>query len=152
QGGEARRSKSGALRSSLHPMPPSQGQSRRYPQTACPSPAETSNFSCRNSSQRIAVVCLPGSLRRDIVCSQEIVLNQTISPPPARQIALQILHTLETQHAYTDVVLREVLRHSTLKRRDRALITDCVYGVIRWQGKIDWLLGHVCRRPLDTLT
>ena len=73
-------------------------------------------------------------------------------PPTARQTALQILHTLETQHAYTDVVLRQELRHSTLERRDRAFVTDCVYGVMRWQAKIDWLLGHVCRRPLETLT
>jgi 16S rRNA (cytosine967-C5)-methyltransferase len=75
-----------------------------------------------------------------------------MAPPTARQTALQILHTLETQHAYTDVVLRQVLRHSTLERRDRAFVTDCVYGVMRWQAKIDWLLGHVCRRPLETLT
>ena len=133
-------------------MLPPQGRSRQYPQTAWSLPVEPSNSSCKNSSQRIAVVCLPGSLPRDIVCSQETVLSQTLAPPTARQIALQILHTLETQHAYTDVVLREVLRHSTLERRDRAFVTDCVYGVIRWQGKIDWLLGHVCRRPLDTLT
>ena len=73
-------------------------------------------------------------------------------PPTARQTALQILHTLETQHAYTDVVLRQELRHSALERRDRAFVTDCVYGVMRWQAKIDWLLGHVCRRPLETLT
>jgi len=73
-------------------------------------------------------------------------------PLTARQTALQILHTLETQHAYTDLVLRQVLRQSTLERRDRAFITDCVYGVMRWQAKIDWLLGHVCRRPLQTLT
>ena len=75
-----------------------------------------------------------------------------MAPPTARQTALQILHTLETQHAYTDVVLRQMLRHSTLERRDRAFVTDCVYGVMRWQAKIDWLLGHVCRRPLETLT
>jgi 16S rRNA (cytosine967-C5)-methyltransferase len=79
-------------------------------------------------------------------------LIKTMPPPTARQTALQILHTLETLHAYTDVVLRQELRHSTLERRDRAFVTDCVYGVIRWQAKIDWLLGHVCRRPLETLT
>lgn len=73
-------------------------------------------------------------------------------PPPARHIALQILHTLETQQAYTDVVLRQTLRHTALERRDRAFITECVYGVVRWQTRIDWLLGHVCRRPLETLT
>ncbi len=73
-------------------------------------------------------------------------------PPTARQTALQILHTLETQHAYTDVILRQVLRQSTLERRDRAFVTNCIYGVMRWQAKIDWLLGHVCQRPLETLT
>ncbi len=75
-----------------------------------------------------------------------------MTPPTARQIALQILHTLETQHAYTDVVLRQTLQHVTLERRDRAFVTDCVYGVMRWQARLDWLLGHVCRRPLTTLT
>jgi len=75
-----------------------------------------------------------------------------MTPPSARQTALHILHTLETQHAYTDVILRQVLRQSTLERRDRAFVTDCVYGVMRWQGRIDWLLGQVCQRPLDTLT
>jgi len=79
-------------------------------------------------------------------------LIKTMPPLTARQTALQILHTLETQHAYTDVVLMQVLHQSTLERRDRAFITDCVYGVMRWQAKIDWLLGHVCRRPLETLT
>lgn len=39
-----------------------------------------------------------------------------------------------------------------MERRDRAFVTECVYGVMRWLGKIDWLLGHVCQRPLETLT
>ena len=35
---------------------------------------------------------------------------KTMPPLTARQTALQILHTLETQHAYTDLVLRQVLQ------------------------------------------
>jgi len=70
----------------------------------------------------------------------------------ARQTALQILYAIDAKQAYTDVALRQTLRHSTLDRRDRAFITECVYGVVRWQGRIDWLLQHVCRRPLDSLT
>lgn len=70
----------------------------------------------------------------------------------ARQTALQILVAIETQDAYTDVALRQTLRQSRLERRDHAFITECVYGVIRWQGRIDWLLQHVCHRPLDGLT
>jgi len=115
-------------------------------------PVEPSNSSWKNSSQRIVVGWRPESLSRGIACNWETVLSQTMSPPTARQTALQILHTLETQQAYTDVVLRQVLRYSALERRERALVTDCVYGVMRWRGRIDWLLGHVCRRPLETLT
>src|SRR5439155_7271889 len=118
----------------------------------CALPVGLSTCLSRNSSRRIVVACLPGSLSRGIAPNREKVLIKTMPPPTARQTALQILHTLETQHAYTDMVLRQVLRHSSLERRDRAFVTDCVYGVIRWQGRIDWLLGHVCRRPLETLT
>ena len=70
----------------------------------------------------------------------------------ARQTALQILYAIDTEQAYTDVALRQTLRHSALDRRDRAFITECVYGVVRWQGRLDWLLQHVCHRPLDSLT
>lgn len=70
----------------------------------------------------------------------------------ARQTALHILHAIETQDAYTDVALRQTLRQSRLERRDHAFITECVYGVVRWQGRIDWLLQHVCHRPLGELT
>ncbi len=71
---------------------------------------------------------------------------------PARQTALQVLYAIDAQQAYTDVALRQALRQSRLERRDRAFVTECVYGVVRWQGRIDWLLQHVCHRPLDDLT
>ncbi len=70
----------------------------------------------------------------------------------ARQTALKILHAVDANEAYTDVALRQTLQHTELDRRDRAFITECVYGVVRWQGRIDWLLQHVCKRPLDSLT
>ncbi len=70
----------------------------------------------------------------------------------ARQIALQILVAIDVQGAYTDVALRQSLRQSRLERRDHAFITECVYGVVRWQGRIDWLLQHVSHRPLEGLT
>src|SRR5215475_8663609 len=135
-----------------HLLPLLRARSRQCSQRDCALLVGLSNCSCGNSSRRTVVACLPETLSRDIAPNREIVLIKTMSPPTARQTALQILHTLETQHAYTDVVLRHVLRHSTLERRERAFVTDCVYGVMRWRAKIDWLLWHVCRRPLETLT
>lgn len=79
------------------------------------------------------------------------VLSKTW-PETARQVALQILHTIDTQQAYTDLALRHTLQYSALDRRDRAFVTDCVYGVVRWRERIDWLLQQVCRRPFETLT
>lgn len=77
---------------------------------------------------------------------------KTTPSTTARQTALQILYTIEVQKAYTDVVLRQELGDSTLDRRDRAFVTECVYGVVRWQGRLDWLLAQACRYPLETLT
>lgn len=79
-------------------------------------------------------------------------MPKTLTATSARQTALQVLHALDTQHAYTDVVLRQTLRDGRLDRRERAFVTECVYGVVRWQGRIDWLLTHACRYPLESLT
>lgn len=73
------------------------------------------------------------------------------SPSP-RQTALYVLRAIDVAQAYPDVALRQTLQASPLDRRDRAFVTECVYGVVRWQGRIDWLLRHVCRRPLEALT
>lgn len=80
-----------------------------------------------------------------------IILLKTPKPGSARQAALRILYDIDVRGAYTDVALRNTLRAHVLDRRDRAFVTECVFGVVRWRGRIDWLLGHVYRRPLHTL-
>jgi 16S rRNA (cytosine967-C5)-methyltransferase len=78
--------------------------------------------------------------------------NRPAKVPTARQTALEILYAIDVQQAYTDVALRQTLQHSPLERRARAFVTECVYGTIRWQGRIDWLLTQVCQRPLASLS
>src|SRR5215813_1614783 len=97
-----------------HLLPLPRARLRQCSQRGCALRVELSNYLSRNSSRRTVVACLPGSLSRAIAPNRERVLIKTMPPPTARQTALQILHTLETQHAYTDVVLRQELRHSTL--------------------------------------
>lgn len=70
----------------------------------------------------------------------------------ARPVALRVLHAIDAQHAYTDVALRQMLNDSGLERRDRAFVTACVYGVVRWRRRLDWLLSQACSRPLESLT
>jgi 16S rRNA (cytosine967-C5)-methyltransferase len=64
----------------------------------------------------------------------------------ARRLAYQILLNLEKQSAYPDRLIRGALqRQPGLKEEDRALLTELVYGVIRWQGLLDWHADQLIR-------
>jgi 16S rRNA (cytosine967-C5)-methyltransferase len=65
-----------------------------------------------------------------------------------RESAAEILVKVERRNAYADILLDEWLKKSALEIRDRALLTQIVYGTLRWQGRIDWRLGRALRRPL----
>jgi 16S rRNA (cytosine967-C5)-methyltransferase len=68
-----------------------------------------------------------------------------------RAIALKILQRVEATDAYANLLLDARLGRSRLSGPDRALVTELVYGVLRWRGKLDWILAEVVDRPLDTL-
>jgi hypothetical protein len=67
---------------------------------------------------------------------------------PCRELAAEILHRVETRRAYADLLLDRALKDSPLSARDRALLTELVYGTLRWRGKIDWHLGRCLHRSL----
>lgn len=68
-----------------------------------------------------------------------------------RAIALRVLERVSEAGAYADLALRAELDRSGLEARDRALATELTYGVLRWRGRLDFLLGAVLRRPLAGL-
>jgi 16S rRNA (cytosine967-C5)-methyltransferase len=71
---------------------------------------------------------------------------------PARKTALFILNTLNTKHKTLDQVLDDTLRkNSFLSRKDRALIHALVYGVLRWQGRLDWIIAYFSKTRLDKI-
>ncbi|HEY4398456.1 MAG TPA: 16S rRNA (cytosine(967)-C(5))-methyltransferase RsmB [Acidimicrobiia bacterium] len=53
--------------------------------------------------------------------------------------------------AYSNVVLPAMLRGSRLDPRDRAFATELVYGTLRQQRALDYLLGLSADRPLNEL-
>ncbi|GKT08211.1 16S rRNA (cytosine(967)-C(5))-methyltransferase RsmB [Desulforhabdus sp. TSK] len=64
----------------------------------------------------------------------------------ARSLAYQILLHLNRKAAHPDRLIRAMLeRHSRLEERDRALLTEMVYGVLRWQGRLDWHIDQLSR-------
>ncbi|MBV8950020.1 MAG: 16S rRNA (cytosine(967)-C(5))-methyltransferase RsmB [Actinobacteria bacterium] len=72
------------------------------------------------------------------------------SPPSARALALDALVRVE-EGAYSNIVLPAMLRESSLSARDRAFVTNLVYGTIRRTRALDHVLGAVAERPLTQL-
>jgi 16S rRNA (cytosine967-C5)-methyltransferase len=76
----------------------------------------------------------------------------TSTPPgtSARRLAIEALLRVEAG-GYSNLVLPGLLRSSRLEARDRALVTDLVYGTLRQQGQADHLLAKASHRPLAEL-
>ncbi len=58
----------------------------------------------------------------------------------ARGLAIKILCRLEQSDSYLDKLLEYEMANSDLKALDRALLTEIVNGVTRWQARLDWVL------------
>jgi len=70
---------------------------------------------------------------------------------PARVEALRILCRVEEDQAFADLALDAALERAKLPPRDRALTTELVYGTLRWQRRLDWILAPHSRRRLERL-
>jgi len=68
-----------------------------------------------------------------------------------RALALEILLRVEATDAYANLLLDARLGKSGLAGADRALVTELTYGVLRWRGKLDWILSQVSDRPVAAL-
>lgn len=59
----------------------------------------------------------------------------------ARGIAVKILNRVERTDAYLDKLLDSELRSQELGDADKGLLAEIVHGVLRWQGRLDWVLN-----------
>jgi 16S rRNA (cytosine967-C5)-methyltransferase len=53
--------------------------------------------------------------------------------------------------AFADLALDAEIERRELSARDRALATELVYGTLRWQRYLDWILAPHSKRRLDSL-
>lgn len=66
----------------------------------------------------------------------------------ARRLALEALARVDAG-AYANRVLPALLEDSGLDRRDRAFVTELVYGSTRMRRACDWLVDRLVDRPLE---
>lgn len=74
----------------------------------------------------------------------------TTPPESSRRVALDALLRIE-DGAFAHILLPRALRSSGLEPRDRALVTDLVYGTVRMQRALDFMLAAVSNRGIGSL-
>ena len=66
----------------------------------------------------------------------------------ARKLAVDVLHRTRSGNYTLDHILYDVdMRIQQLNRADRALFHAIVYGVLRWQARLDWIIDNLSSRP-----
>ena len=58
-----------------------------------------------------------------------------------RGTAVKILNRVERTDSYLDKLLDVELRSSEISDLDKSLLAEIVHGVLRWQGRLDWILN-----------
>jgi 16S rRNA (cytosine967-C5)-methyltransferase len=66
-------------------------------------------------------------------------------------VAARVLQRVVEDAAFADLALEAELDRRGVAPRDAALATELVYGTLRWQRYLDWILAPHARRPLDAL-
>jgi 16S rRNA (cytosine967-C5)-methyltransferase len=69
----------------------------------------------------------------------------------AREIALEVLTRVEQDHAYSNLLLNQMLQKHKLERSDAGLATELVYGSIQRRNTIDYFLSRFVAKGMDKL-
>lgn len=84
--------------------------------------------------------------------SQNTVRALDNNPLKVRRLALQILTTQGQSTRTLDSVIEDTLKGEILRdRRDRALLNALVFGVLRWRGRLDFVIQAFSRTPLKKI-
>ncbi|MGM0501579.1 MAG: 16S rRNA (cytosine(967)-C(5))-methyltransferase RsmB [Bacillota bacterium] len=70
----------------------------------------------------------------------------------ARKLALEAIYRINEENAFSNLVLNELLNKSNLEQRDKALVTQLVYGSVRWRNSLDWIINHFANRKVKKMT
>ena len=73
--------------------------------------------------------------------------GQAGAAPSARQVAVDALVRIDSGGAFAHLVVPPALAASDLPRRDRAFVTELVYGVTRRRRALDWVIDAFLVSP-----
>jgi len=58
-----------------------------------------------------------------------------------RGLAIKILNRIDRTDAYLERMLDNEMKSTEMNGPDKALLYEIVHGVVRWQGRLDWILN-----------
>ena len=67
----------------------------------------------------------------------------------ARGQALEVLEEVFQEGAYSNIALNAHLSKSQLTDKDKALVTEIVYGTVARKITLEWILAHVLRTVIS---
>ncbi|MBI4546746.1 MAG: 16S rRNA (cytosine(967)-C(5))-methyltransferase RsmB [Ignavibacteriae bacterium] len=70
----------------------------------------------------------------------EVQISQMLYAGP-RGVAIKILNRVERTDSYLDKLLDSELKSDEIVDADKGLLAELVHGVLRWQGRLDWILN-----------
>jgi 16S rRNA (cytosine967-C5)-methyltransferase len=69
-----------------------------------------------------------------------------------RAICLDLLDRIERANVHPDRLLTDSFkRYRYFTSLDRAFLTELTYGVIRWRGRLDWVIRHFSKIPFEKI-
>ena len=71
-----------------------------------------------------------------------MALLKLVSEQKPRQIAAQVLQPRRAGDEFVEERLQRALARAALSPADRRLCQEIVYGVVRWQAALDWLISR----------
>jgi len=66
-------------------------------------------------------------------------------------VALEVLHRVEADRAWSGTLLRRLLDRAGLSSADEALATELTLGTLRHRAEVDWALSRFSHTPLEAL-
>ncbi|KAJ51507.1 16S rRNA (cytosine967-C5)-methyltransferase [Clostridium tetanomorphum] len=69
----------------------------------------------------------------------------------SRKIALDILEEILNKNAYSNIVINNKLNKSKLSDKDKALVTEIVYGTLKYKYTIDTILNYHLKNGIKNL-
>lgn len=77
--------------------------------------------------------------------------KKNAAPASARETALDVLLKVESQDAYSNLLLNAALKQANLSREDAGLTTELVYGTLSRMNTLDYVLGQFVAKGVGKL-